>query len=201
MELPSQKPSFAESWQYSELLEISKSHLDQLDRSRDVDGRIVGMDNFAKLKVSTVFAAIAVEAALNDYLLCHCLLARPQYLQKFFGAVTKRFLWARPEEKIDLLKKSWNEEFPSGLLRDVRRLFEIRNRIIHQTSEFRVSEEPGRDTATMTSRYPISQDDIQEMLRHYDVARDFLSRFWLPGNSQLSQGQRLNNDTGSESAQ
>jgi hypothetical protein len=26
------------------------------------------------------------------------------------------------------------------------------------------------------------------MLRHYEIAEDFLKRFWLPGNAQLRQG-------------
>ena len=37
---------------------------------------------------------------------------------------------------------------------------------------------------------PLSNDDMQHMLRHHEIASDFLSRFWLPGSRELEQPGR-----------
>ena len=84
--------SFADSWEHRELLRIAKEHLDSLDRSRVRPDAIIGFDNLAKLKVTTVFAATAVEAALNDFVLIHDFLLKQPRLQ---GG-----LWARVPQKI-----------------------------------------------------------------------------------------------------
>jgi hypothetical protein len=178
--------SFADSPEHQELLNISKQHLDALDRSRVRADAIIGVDNASKLKVATVFAATAIEAALNDYILSHCLpLGRP-YLQDIFGDITKRYLFGPVREKIQLLRDHWPDQFPSALLNDVRKLFEIRNRIMHRTGEFLSRDDAHGGNAVMKNR-PLTNDDMQHMLRHYDIAHDFLSRFWFPGSRELEQ--------------
>jgi hypothetical protein len=125
-------PSFANDWQIRELLDISKSQLDAIDRSRLPDGRVIGLDNFAKLKISMVFAALAIESALNHFIQIHSLLPREPYLQTFIAEVSNRFLWARTDQKLSLLKKCWSSPFPENMISDVTRLIEIRNKVVHE---------------------------------------------------------------------
>jgi hypothetical protein len=181
--------SFADSWEYQELLNIAKEHLDSLDRSRVHSDAIIGVDNFSKMKVSAVFAAVAIEAALNDFVLIHCLFLEQPYLQGVLGDITENFLRASVHQKINLVRDHWPDEFPTDLLKDVRELFRIRNRITHQTHEFQTGNYATNGQAVMKN-CPLTNDEMQHMLRHYDIARDFLSRFWLPGNREFSQPLR-----------
>jgi hypothetical protein len=168
--------SFANSWEHQELLKIAKEHLDSLDRSRIRSDAVIGFDNVAKLKVSTVFAAIAVEAALNDFVLIHDSLLRQPHLQ--------RGLRAFVHKKIEWVCDHWPDKFPDMLLQDVHKLFKIRNRIVHQTKEYLTANDTTNEKAVVRNR-PLTNDDMQHMLRHYDIACDFLSRFWLPGSREL----------------
>lgn len=95
--------TFAASWQIQELLQISKSHLDAVNRSRMRDGVVIGNDNFANLMVSTVFAAVAIETAFNEFIQVHCLFIDIPYLQTFYAEFTERYLWARTDDKIKLV--------------------------------------------------------------------------------------------------
>ena len=74
--------SFADSWEFQELLSISKQHRDAVDSSRVHPDAVVGIDNWNTLRVSTVFAAISIEAAFNDFILTHCLFVETPYLQE-----------------------------------------------------------------------------------------------------------------------
>jgi hypothetical protein len=38
------------------------------------------------------------------------------------------------------------------------------------------------------SNWELTADKMCHMLRHYEIARDFLGRFGLPGNRELQQG-------------
>jgi hypothetical protein len=125
--------SFAESWEYQELLGISKEARESVDPERVWPHAIVGADNFNHLRVSTVFAAISIEAALNDYILVHCLFVETSYLQSVFGEITTSFLWAPVRKKVAFLKEHWPDEIPPALLKDVEQLFKIRNQVTHQT--------------------------------------------------------------------
>ncbi len=69
-------------------------------------------------------------------------------------------------------------------------MIRIRNRIAHQTGEFHTANETTDGGSRMKNR-PLTADEMRHMLRHYEIARDFLSRFWLPGNRELQQGKRL----------
>jgi hypothetical protein len=129
-------PSFAEYYPIQCLLEISRKHRDAVDPSRIRDGKVIGQDNWDNLAVSSVFAAISIEAALNDYLLCHCLFLELPALQQFFGGVMETFLRSRFDIKLGLLKKCWSRELPSDLLTKVGGVIRVRNRIAHQTGEF-----------------------------------------------------------------
>lgn len=180
------RPNFADYVEIRELLDISKVHLDGLDRSRIYDGKIIGADNVQKLKVATVFAGIAIEAALNDYVHVHCLFSEFPYLQSFFAEVTKRFLRGSVQHKIDLLLKCWPQPFDPDLVKDVRRVFEIRNRVVHKTGKLLFSDDA--HGVKSLSNDPLSADDMQHMLRHYDIAERFLGNFWLPGTRELRQG-------------
>lgn len=134
--------------------------------------------------VSTVFSAITIEAALNDYVLIHCNFLERPYLQGVFGDITTDYLRGSIQKKINLVRDHWPDKFPDHLLNDVRELFRIRNRIAHQSGEFVPAFESDSGNAMMTNR-PITSSEMQHTLRHYDIAKDFLSRFWLPGTREL----------------
>lgn len=179
--------NFAQNYQHLCLLEISRRHREAVDPSRVRDGEVLGQDNVDNLEVSTVFAAVAIEAALNDYVLSHCLFVEIPYLQEVFGDLTAQFLRGSVQNKIDLLVKRWPDPIPKDLLRDVRELIRIRNRITHQTGEFRSASNTSDSRSVMAYR-PLTADEMLHMLRHHEIARDFLSQFWLPGNRALRQG-------------
>ncbi len=179
-------PSFVDHLECRELLTISKQHLDAVDRNRVRPDGIIGIDNLNTLKVSTVFAAMSIEVAVNDYILIHCLFVDTPYLQDVFGEITTRYLRVPVSEKIDFLKHHWPDEFPEELLLDVRKLFAIRNRIAHQSSKFL----PLRKGKAVMKNRPLTNEEMRHMLRHYDLAHDFLSRFWLPGDRELRQSAR-----------
>ncbi|WP_020475796.1 hypothetical protein [Zavarzinella formosa] len=180
-------PNFADNYQHQCLLEISRRHREAVDPARICDGKVIGQDNWDKLAVSTVFAAIAIEAALNDYVLSHCLLLDVPYLQEVFGEITGHFLRGSVQNKLKLLTEQWPDPFPDQLLKEVRELIRIRNRIAHQSSEFRTANETTARRGQMSNR-SLSADEICHMLRHHEIARDFLGRFWLPGNREFQQG-------------
>ena len=186
-------PSFADSWEFQELLNISKQHRDAVDPSRVRPDAVIGTDNWNTLRVSTVFAAISIEAGFNDFILSHCLFVETPYLQEFFGTVTDRFLMASVHDKLKLVVEHWPVGFPDELLRDVRKLFEIRNRVTHQKGRFQSGDETA-DNRSVLRNDPLSNDEMQHMLRHHEIAHDFLSRFWLPGTRELEQGTTLNPD-------
>jgi hypothetical protein len=180
--------SFVDSWQYQELLNISKQHRDAVDATRVHADAIIGIDNWNTLQVSTVFAAISIEAAVNDYILFHCLCLEMPYLQEVFGEITKNYLRGSVHQKLKLVTEHWPDEFPATLLQDVRELFRLRNWITHQTNEFLSANKTDDGKAVMQSRQ-LTNDEMQHMLRHYDIAYDFMSRFWLPGSRELNQRQ------------
>ena len=70
-------------------LGISKDHLDALDPARVRADAIIGNDNYAKLQVSTVFAAISIESALNNFILMHCLFIENRTCKKCFAQSPK----------------------------------------------------------------------------------------------------------------
>ena len=177
--------SFADSWVYQELLAISKTHVDSLDPGRVSPDAIIGTDNWAKLKVSTVFAAIAIEAALNNFILMHCLFIDRPYLQEIFGTLTTSFLRSSVHEKIKLLRRNWPDDFPDDLIRDVKELFRIRNRVTHESDEF-LSATRSAEGAPVVQNRPLTNDGMQHMRRHHDIAYDFLSSFWFPGDRELN---------------
>ena len=177
--------SFADSWEYQELLAISKDHLDSLDPARVRQDVIIGTDNYAKLKVSTVFAAISIEAALNNFILMHCLFIDTPYLQEVFGTITEKFRRSSIHEKIALLRKNWPDEIPDALIEDVKELFRIRNRVTHESGEF-ITANRSEDGSAVVKNRPLTNKEMQHMRRHHDIAHDFLSRFWFPGNRELN---------------
>jgi len=178
--------SFAQNYQHQCLLEISRRHREAVDSTRVYYGKVIGQDNWDNLAVSTVFAAIAIEAALNDYVLSHCLFVEAPYLQEVFGEITENFLRAPVHNKIKLLTSRWPDPFPKELLKDVQELIRIRNRITHQTGEFRTANETADRRGQMTNR-ALTAEDMSHMLRHHEIACDFLGRFWFPGNRELQQ--------------
>lgn len=181
------RSGFAASPAIQELLQISKSHLDAVDRSRMHDGVVVGNDNFANLMVSTVFAAVAIETAFNEFIQIHCLFINVPYLQSFYANLTERYLWARTDDKINLVQECWPTPFPDGLIKEVRELFRIRNRVTHQTGRLKPVEDRSHGIESLTNK-PLDANAMRHMLRHYEIAHDFLSHFGLPGNAELSQG-------------
>lgn len=182
--------SFVDSFEYQELLNISKQHRDAVDEGRVFANGIAGVDNMSTLKVSTVFAAISIEAALNDYILAHCLFLDTSYLQSVFGDITKSYLWAPYHKKIKVLRDHWPNKFPQALLQDIEELFRIRNLVTHRTHEFFPATHSTGGGSVMRNR-PMTVEESHHMLRHHDIAYDFLSRFWLPGNRELDQPPRL----------
>jgi hypothetical protein len=180
-------PSFAENYQHQCLLEISRRHREAVDPSRVYDGKVIGQDNWDNLTVSTVFAALAIEAALNDFVLSHCLFVEVPYLQEVFGEITGHFLHGSVHKKLKLLVDRWPEPIPKELLKEVHELVRIRNRIAHQAGEFRTANETGSRKSEMSTR-GLSAEETWHMLRHYEIARDFLGRFWFPGTRELQQG-------------
>lgn len=179
--------SFAKNYSHRCLLEISRRHREAVDPNRVYDGKVIGQDNWDNLAVSTVFAAVAIEAALNDFLLSHCMFVELPYLQEVFAEITEQFLRSSIHNKLNLLQRRWSTPFPDDLIKDVRELIRIRNRITHQTGVFRTTNETGTDRSEMTNN-PLTAEDMCHMLRHYEIARDLLSRFWLPGNREVQQG-------------
>jgi hypothetical protein len=176
--------SFVDNWPHRELLNISKSHLDAIDRSRIIEGSVVGLDNHANLKVSTVFAAIAIEAALNDYVLTHCVFLEKPYLQEIFGSITSSFLRSSVQQKINLVRDNWPTPFPEELIADVRNLFRIRNRVTHESGTY-VTANFSYEGGAFVRNNPLSKEDNAHMLRHHEIAFSFLEHFWLPGNREL----------------
>ncbi len=176
--------SFADSWEHKELLGIAKQHLDSVDRTRVSKEHVIGVDNHKTLMVATVFSAISIEAALNDYVLIHCNFLDVPYLQGVFGDISADYLRGSIQKKINLVRDHWPDEFPDNLLKDVRELFRIRNRIAHQSGTFVPSFESDDGNAMVRNR-PLTSEEMQHMLRHYDIAHDFLGRFWLPGTREL----------------
>lgn len=182
-------PSFADSWQHTELLKIAKEHRDAIDPGRITDEAVIGVENANRLKVATVFSAITVEAALNDYILIHCNFLDSPYLEGVFGDITTDYLRGSVQKKINLIRDHWPNEIPPELIKDVRKMFEIRNRIAHQSSEFIPSFNSDSGGAMMTNR-PLTGEQMLHMLRHHDIALEFLGRFWLHGNRELTSRRR-----------
>jgi hypothetical protein len=180
-------PGFAEYYPVQCLLEISKRHRDAVDLARSRNGEVIGQDNFDNLMVSTVFAAIAIEASLNDYVFSHCLFLQDEYFQKAFRGITKRFLRSSIHNKIKLLLDCWSDGFPKELIKDVRHLIKIRNDITHQTGEFMTLSDTAERRSSMTN-FRLDRADLSHMLEHHKIAYDFLSLFWLPGNGQIQAG-------------
>jgi len=178
-------PNFAENVAQTELLDIVKSNLDSLDPARVRPDKIIGVDNVSKLKVATVFAAIAIESALNDYILIHCLFVERPYLQNVFGEISKRFLRSSVLEKIDFLRRHWRDEFPAQLISDVKNLFRIRNKVTHQTGEYLSAD--SNSGKPVLRNVVLTLDEMQHMRRHHAIATDFLSRFWLPGSREVNR--------------
>jgi len=143
--------TFAESWEYQNDLNIAKESLDALDHGRIYDGKIIGQDNLNRLRVSTVFSCIAVEKALNDFVMCHFLFLDNTYLQAFFAEGRNRMLRADVETKLRTVSRFWPDPFPDDLLNDVRKMFNIRNRIIHQTPTLETRRERGDAKSTMSN--------------------------------------------------
>lgn len=183
--------SFVDDFQYRELLAISKEHLDSLDLSRVRPDAVIGVDNYAKLKVSTVFAAISIEAAVNNFILMHCLFLQQPYLQEVFGTIATKFLRSSIHDKIKVLRQNWPDEFPDDLIHDVRELFRIRNQVTHLSDEF-VTKARSSDGKTCVRNRPPTNVDMQHMRRHYEIAYDFLSRFWFPGDRELQHVPKPN---------
>jgi hypothetical protein len=176
---------FASVYSQNCLLDIAKTHLDAIDRTRMDDGVVIGQDNFDRLLVATVFAAIAIEASLNDYVLSHCLFLENRYFQSFFGEITTNALRGPMDSKLKLLRQHWSSAFPDAIIGDVRRLFEIRNKIIHQQGIFSATKAED-DGATMTN-FRLTADEMRHMLTHHEIATTFLSMFFLPGNQEVQQ--------------
>jgi hypothetical protein len=180
------QPNFAMG---NELLEISRKHREAVDQSRVYDNKVIGRDNWENLSVSTVFAAMAIEAALNDYVLSHCLLLDVPYVQEVFGEITKNYLRTSIVNKIKLLVDNWPDKIPADTLAGVRRLIEIRNRIAHQTGEFTTANKaPGGNAEMQCHR--LTAEEMWHMVDHYKIAHDFLSRFWIPGTREAAQGRK-----------
>ena len=179
--------TFAQSPQYQELLAISKAHLDALDLTRVRDDAVIGQDNYANLKVSTVFAAISIEAALNSFILVHCLHIPGPYLQNVFGRITRNFVRSSIHDKIDLLRNTWPDTFPAALISDVKELFRIRNRVTHESDEFVLGNQAESRNSLVTNR-PFTNPEMQHMRRHHAIAEAFLGNFWYPGDRELNQG-------------
>ena len=177
--------SFVDSYEYKSLLDIAKEHRDAIDDSRITSEGVIGVSNSNRLRISTVFSAISIEAALNDYTLIHCNFLQSPYLEGIFGDITTDFLRGSVQKKIELVRNHWPDEIPTDLIKDVKELIRIRNRIAHQSGQFIPSFKSESGGAMMTNR-PLTGDDMLHMLRHHDIAHDFLSRFWLPGNRELS---------------
>jgi len=189
-------PSFAENYQHKSLLEISRRHRESVDGTRVCNGKVIGQDNQENLAVSTVFAAIAIEASLNDFVLSHCLFVELPYLQEVFSDFAEKYLRGSVQNKIDMLIKRWPDPFPKELVSSVKELFQIRNRITHQTGKFQTSNETEIRRGQMTNMQ-LTSTEMTHMLRHSDIAFDFLSRFWLPGNREVLQGSIASEQTNS----
>lgn len=181
-------PNYAKNYEHKCLLDISRRHREAVDDSRVYDGKVIGQDNWDTLAVSTVFAAIAIEAALNDFVLSHCLFMERPYLQGVIGDVAKQYLRSAPiHKKLDLVHNHWPDPIPPALLTDVRRLIDIRNRITHQKPEFRPAETVV-SRSLMTGLPGVPNTDLLHMLQHYEIAHDLLSRFWTPGAREMEIG-------------
>lgn len=138
--------------------------------------------------MSTVFSAISIEAAINDFLQTHCLFVQSPYLQEFFGEAIDALMRLPTPRKLDLVKKFSTYAIEQDLRKDVQRLIEIRNRIIHQKGEFTPCHKNEDGTAALTqSLSPLRDGDIVHMLRHVEIARTFLSTFGSPGSAELDQ--------------
>lgn len=178
--------TFAESWEYQNDLSIAKDSLDALDHTRIYDDKIIGQDNFNRLRVSTVFSCIAVEKALNDFLMIHFLFLDNVYLQAFFAEGRDRMLRADVGTKLKTVSRFWPDPFPDDLLNDVRKMFQIRNRIVHQTPTLQTRRDSDDGKSTM-SNSRITGEEMNHMLRHHEIASRYLGLFWLPGNRELQQ--------------
>lgn len=176
--------TFAESWEYQNDLSIAKDSLDALDHARICDGKIIGQDNFNRLRVSTVFSCIAVEKALNDFLMIHFLFLDNVYLQAFFAEGRDRMLRADVWTKLKTVSRFWPDPFPHDLLNDVRKMFQIRNRIVHQTPTLQTRRESDDGKSSMSQ---ITSEEMNHMLGHHDIASRYLGLFGLHGNRELQQ--------------
>ena len=177
--------SFVDSYEYKSLLDIAKQNRDAIDDARITTEGVIGVDNHNRLMISTVFSAITIEAALNDYTLIHCNFLDSPYLEGVFGDITTDFLRGSVHKKIELMRTHWPDEMTADLIKEVKELIRIRNRIAHQSGQFIPSFKSDTGGAMMTNR-PLAGDDMLHMLRHHDIAYDFLGRFWLPGNRELA---------------
>jgi len=179
---------YSDSWVHTRMLSIAQDSLDRVERSRVREDTVIGMDNWDRLYVSTVFSAIAIEAAINDFLQIHCLFAHSPYLQEFFGKAVDALTRLSTPEKIKLVKKFSSCTIEQDLLDEVRRLIEIRNRIIHQKGEFTPGHKREEGTASLSlALSPVKDGEIVHMMRHPDIARRFLSSFGSPGTAELDR--------------
>lgn len=177
--------SFVDSYEYKSLLNIAKENRDAIDESRITTEGVIGVANHNRLMISTVFSAITIEAALNDYTLIHCNFLDSPYLEGVFGDITTDFLHGSVHKKIELVRNHWPDEIPGQLIKDVKELIRIRNRIAHQSGQFIPSFKSETGDAMMTNR-PLTGNEMLHMVKHHDIAHDFLSRFWLPGSRELT---------------
>jgi hypothetical protein len=183
--------TFTDSYEYQNLLSISKAHLDALDRTRFINGRVIGQDNFNNLSVATVFACVAVETALNDYLASHFLFIDNRYLQAFFAEAKRGLLRSDVPTKIKTVKKFWPDDIPQDVIADVLAMFEIRNRIVHQTPELKLAKDSSDGHAYMGNSR-LTEKDMAHMLLHHEIASRFLGLFWIPGSRELEQWSGAN---------
>ncbi len=179
--------TYADSWIHTRMLEIAQEHFDALDRSRVCNGRVTGLDNFDKLFVSTIFSAIAIETAVNDFLQVHSLFADIPYLQEFFGRAVDSLLWENSTKKLELVKRFSCRKPDKALVGEIKRLIKIRNKITHQKGEFTPAHQNDSNEDSLSVGSPLDGDDIRHMLLHVDLARRFLQSFGPPGSAELEQ--------------
>jgi hypothetical protein len=104
--------------------------------------------------------------------------------------ITKSYLRTTSiQDKIELVKNHWPDKIPAEAVKEVRRLIENRNRLAHAKGTFRTANETPHGTAEMQN-HRLTGDEMWHMLDHYKIAHDFLSRFWMPGTREASQGLR-----------
>lgn len=178
--------TYADSWIHTRMLEIARAHRDALDTERVIDGCVIGQDNFDKLYVSTVFSALAIERAVNDFIQTHALFSDLPYFQKFFGLAVEQLLWLRNDRKLKLVTDFYSGEVDGTLLEEVKRLIKIRNSIVHPKGEFKSSRESD-DGRSCLSTSGLSEENVKHMLGHVEIAERFLGSFGPPGTNELDQ--------------